>query len=217
MKTFELKAEPREVTGKKAVKALREAGMIPAVLNGGKIVDLPYTEALKPGEKIVTIDKGEKKGMITTDIAVKQEDVRKLIYTPDIFEINLEINGETRKAVLKDIDFQPVKDTILHLDFLEVYPDKPIVMEVPVQIEGHAEGVKAGGKLTLSMRKLKTKALYSEIPERLVVNVDNLGLGKTLAVGDLHCEGLELMNAKNAVVCAVQLTRAARGAAAKAE
>ncbi|MBD5306037.1 MAG: 50S ribosomal protein L25 [Bacteroides sp.] len=217
MKTFELKAEPREVTGKKAVKALREAGMIPAVLNGGKIVDLPYTEALKPGEKIVTIDKGEKKGMITTDIAVKQEDVRKLIYTPDIFEINLEINGETRKAVLKDIDFQPVKDTILHLDFLEVYPDKPIVMEVPVQIEGHAEGVKAGGKLTLSMRKLKTKALYSEIPERLVVNVDNLGLGKTLAVGDLHFEGLELMNAKNAVVCAVQLTRAARGAAAKAE
>ncbi|MBD5289735.1 MAG: 50S ribosomal protein L25/general stress protein Ctc [Bacteroides sp.] len=217
MKTFELKAEPREVTGKKAVKALREAGMIPAVLNGGKIVDLPYTETLKPGEKIVTIDKGEKKGMITTDIAVKQEDVRKLIYTPDIFEINLEINGETRKAVLKDIDFQPVKDTILHLDFLEVYPDKPIVMEVPVQIEGHAEGVKAGGKLTLSMRKLKTKALYSEIPERLVVNVDNLGLGKTLAVGDLHFEGLELMNAKNAVVCAVQLTRAARGAAAKAE
>ena len=217
MKTFELKAEPREVTGKKAVKALREAGMFPAVLNGGKIVDLPYTETLKPGEKIVTIDKGEKKGMITTDIAVKQEDVRKLIYTPDIFEINLEINGETRKAVLKDIDFQPVKDTILHLDFLEVYPDKPIVMEVPVQIEGHAEGVKAGGKLTLSMRKLKTKALYSEIPERLVVNVDNLGLGKTLAVGDLHFEGLELMNAKNAVVCAVQLTRAARGAAAKAE
>ena len=217
MKTFELKAEPREVTGKKAVKALREAGMIPAVLNGGKIVDLPYTETLKPGEKIVTIDKGEKKGMITTDIAVKQEDVRKLIYTPDIFEINLEINGETRKAVLKDIDFQPVKDTILHLDFLEVYPDKPIVMEVPVQSEGHAEGVKAGGKLTLSMRKLKTKALYSEIPERLVVNVDNLGLGKTLAVGDLHFEGLELMNAKNAVVCAVQLTRAARGAAAKAE
>ena len=90
-------------------------------------------------------------------------------------------------------------------------------MEVPVQIEGHAEGVKAGGKLTLSLRKLKVKAIYDQIPERLIVNVDSLGLGKSLAVGDLHYEGLELMNAKNAVVCAVQLTRAARGAAAKAE
>lgn len=89
-------------------------------------------------------------------------------------------------------------------------------MEVPVQIEGHAEGVKAGGKLTLSLRKLKVKAIYDQIPERLVVNVDSLGLGKSLAVGDLHYEGLELINAKNAVVCAVQLTRAARGAAAKA-
>ena len=90
-------------------------------------------------------------------------------------------------------------------------------MEVPVQIEGHAEGVKAGGKLSLSLRKLKVKAPYTNIPERLIVNVDSLGLGKSLAVGDLHFEGLELMNAKNAVVCAVQLTRAARGAMAKAD
>ena len=214
MKTFELKAEPRQDLGKKAVKALRAEGKIPAILNGGKIIDLPFTGTLKPGEKIVEIPRG--RGIIVTDIAVNTEDVRKLIYTPDIFEINLEINGETRKAVMKELQFQPVKDTVLHIDFLEVYPEKPIVMEVPVQLEGHAEGVKAGGKLSLSMRKLKVKAPYTEIPERLVVNVDNLGLGKSLAVGDLHFEGLELMNAKNAVVCAVQLTRAARGAAAKA-
>jgi large subunit ribosomal protein L25 len=117
---------------------------------------------------------------------------------------------------MKDLQFQAVKDTVLHIDFLEVYPDKPIVMEVPVKIEGHAEGVKAGGKLTMNMRKLKVKACYTEIPERLVINVDNLGLGKSMQVGELHFEGLELMNAKNAVVCAVQLTRAARGAAAAA-
>lgn len=215
MKKFELKAEPRKEVGKKAVKALRAEGKIPAVLNGGKIIELPFTGTLKDGEKIVELD--EKRGMITTDISVKSEDVRKLIYTPDIFEIEMDLNGEKRMAVMKDLQFQPVKDTVLHIDFLEVMPDKPIVMEVPVQIEGHAEGVKAGGKLTLSMRKLKVKAPYTEIPERLVVNVDNLGLGKSLAVGDLHFEGLELMNAKNAVVCAVQLTRAARGAAAKAE
>lgn len=215
MKTFELNAEPRIELGKKSVKALRKEGKIPAVINGGAVVELPFTGTLKPGEKLVEID--DKRGLITTDIIVKNEDVRKLIYTPDIFEVNLNVNGETKKAVMKELQFQPVKDTVLHIDFLEVYPDKPIVMEVPVQIEGHAEGVKAGGKLVMSMRKLKVKAVYTEIPERLVINVDNLGLGKSLAVGDLHYEGLELMNAKNAVVCAVQLTRAARGAAAKAE
>ncbi|MDE6562526.1 MAG: 50S ribosomal protein L25 [Muribaculaceae bacterium] len=215
MKKFELKAEARENLGKKAVKALRNEGKIPAVLNGGKLVELPFNGTLEPGEKLVELD--EKRGMITTDITVKAEDVRKLIYTPEIFEIDLELNGKVRKAVMKDLAFQPVKDTVLHIDFLEVYPDKPIIMEVPVKIVGHAEGVKAGGKLQLSMRKLKVKALYNEIPEQLVVNVDHLGLGKSLAVGDLHYEGLELMNAKNAVVCAVQLTRAARGAAAKAE
>ena len=215
MKKYELTAEPRVDCGKKATKALRNEGKIPAVLNGGAIVELPYSGTLNPGEKLVEID--SKRGIITTDIAVKGEDVRKLIYTPDIFEIDLTVNGETRKAVMKELQFQPVKDTVLHIDFQEVYPEKPIVMEVPVEIEGHAEGVKAGGKLTLSMRKLKVKAVYSEIPERLIVNVDSLGLGKSMAVGDLHFEGLELMNAKNAVVCAVQLTRAARGAAAKAQ
>lgn len=214
MKTFKLNAQPRVELGKKSVKALRKEGKIPAVINGGAIVELPYSGSLKEGQKVVALD--EKRGIITTDIYVACEDVRKLIYTPDIFEVDINLNGEEIKAVMKDLQFQPVKDTVLHIDFLQVYPDKPIVMEVPVQIEGHAEGVKAGGKLTLSMRKLKVKALYSEIPERLVVNVDTLGLGKSMAVGDLHFEGLELMNAKNAVVCAVQLTRAARGAAAKA-
>ena len=214
MKTFDLVAEPRVELGKKTVKALRKEGKIPAVINGGKAVELPFTGTLKPGEKLVELD--EKRGIITTDIVVNAEDVRKLIYTPDIFEINLTVNGETKKAVMKDLQFQPVKDTVLHIDFLEVYPEKPIVMEVPVKIEGHAEGVKAGGKLVMNMRKLKVKAPYTEIPERLIINVDNLGLGKSMAVGDLHYDGLELMNAKNAVVCAVQLTRAARGAAAKA-
>lgn len=214
MKTFKLNAQPRVELGKKSVKALRKEGKIPAVVNGGAIVELPYKGTLKEGQKLVELD--EKRGIITTDITVAAEDVRKLIYTPDIFEVDINLNGEEIKAVMKDLQFQPVKDTVLHIDFLQVYPDKPIVMEVPVQIEGHAEGVKAGGKLTLSMRKLKVKAVYSEIPERLVVNVDSLGLGKSLAVGDLHFEGLELINAKNAVVCAVQLTRAARGAMAKA-
>lgn len=215
MKTFQLTAEPRTDLGKKAAKELRKANLIPVVLNGGAVIDLPYAGTLKAGEKIVEIGNG--KGLITTDLVVKADDVRKLIYTPDIFAIELTFNGETRNAVVKDIQFHPVKDNILHIDLLEVTDKKPVVIEVPVKLEGHAEGVKAGGKLNLSMKKIKVKAIYTEIPERVVINVDSLGLGKTLQIGDLHFDGLELVNAKNAVVCAVQLTRAARGAQANAQ
>ncbi len=214
MKTFQLVAEPRTALGKKAAKALRAEDKIPVVLNGGEIFDLPYSGTLKEGEKVVEIGNG--KGLITTDLTVTQDAVRKLVYTPDIFAIELDVNGEKRMAVLKDIQFHPVKDNILHIDLLEVSDKKPVTIEVPVKIEGHAEGVKAGGKLTLSMKKLRVKAIYTEIPERMIINVDHLGLGKTIQIGDLHFDGLELMNAKNAVVCAVQLTRAARGAQAAA-
>ena len=214
MKTFELVAEPRTDLGKKATKALRAEGKIPAVINGGEVVSLPYAGTLKPGEKLVEIEDG--KGLITTDIVVTNDAVRKLIYTPEIYAIDLEVNGEKRHAILKDIQFHPVKDTVLHIDFLEVNDKKPVVIEVPVLLEGHAEGVKAGGKLQLNMKKLRVRAIYTDVPEKLVINVDNLGLGKTMQVGELHFDGLELINAKNAVVCTVALTRAARGAAAAA-
>lgn len=215
MKTYSLVAEPRTDLGKKAAKALRNEGKIPVVLNGGEPFDLPFTGTLKPGEKIVEIENG--RGIITTDLAVKNDDVRKLIYTPDIFAIELEANGEKKMAVLREVQFHPVKDNILHIDLLEVNDTKPVVISVPVKLEGHAEGVKAGGKLTLSMKKLKVKAIYSAVPERLVINVDNLGLGKTLQVGELHFPGLEMVTPKEAVVCAVQLTRGAAAAAAAAK
>ena len=194
MKTFKLEGKSREIIArsadqKRALKAMRKNDEIPAVLYGG--------------EKVV-------------HFAVTNDAVRKLVYTPEIFVVELTIDGETTMAILKEIQFHPVSDKILHMDFLTVSNDKPVEMEVPVALEGHAEGVKAGGKLTLQMRKLRVKAIYDQIPEKLVINVDNLGLGKTMQVGALHFEGLEVMNAKNAVVCAVQLTRAARGAQAKA-
>lgn len=194
MKTFQLEGKGREIATisadqKRALKALRKNQEIPAVLYGG--------------EKV-------------THFSVTTESVRKLIYTPEIFVVELSIDGTKTMAIVKDIQFQPVTDAIVHMDFLEVSDKKPVAMEVPVVLEGHAEGVKAGGKLTLRMRKLRVKAVYTQIPEKLVVNVDNLGLGKTIQVGALQFEGLEVMNAKNAVVCAVQLTRAARGAQAAA-
>ena len=153
-------------------------------------------------------------GETVTHFSVTVDSVRNLIYTPEIFVVELTIEDKKVMAVIKDIQFQPVTDTILHIDFFEVNETKPVAIEVPVVLEGHAEGVKAGGKLTLRMRKLKVKAVYTEIPEKLYVNVDSLGLGKTIQVAALNFEGLELMNAKEAVVCAVQLTRAARGAMA---
>ena len=194
MKTFKLEGKSREIIArsadqKRALKAMRKNDEIPAVLYGG--------------EKVV-------------HFAVTNDAVRKLVYTPEIFAVELTIDGETSMAILKEIQFHPVSDKILHMDFLAVSKEKAVEMEVPVALEGHAEGVKAGGKLTLQMRKLRVKAIYDQIPEKLVINVDNLGLGKTMQVGALHFEGLEIMNAKNAVVCAVQLTRAARGAQAKA-
>ena len=188
MKTFQLAGQPRPDLGKKASKGLRAGDLIPAVLYGGNDV---------------------------VHFTVSQEAVRNLVYSPDIFVIDLDIAGKKVKAVLKDLQFHPVTDAILHLDFLEVEAGKPIVMEVPVVLTGHAEGVKAGGKLSLEMRKLKVRAPYNEIPEQLLIDVTELGLGKTIQVGALSFDGLEITNAKNAVVCAVKLTRAARGAMAK--
>jgi large subunit ribosomal protein L25 len=152
----------------------------------------------------------------TIHFTVQAENLRNLVYTPEIYVVNLDIDGKAVKAIMKDIQFHPVKDNILHVDFYQINETKPILMEVPVQMEGLAEGVKAGGKLVLQIRKLKVKALYNQIPEKLTINVAHLGLGKSVKVGELHYEGLELMNAKEAVVCTVKLTRAARGAAAAA-
>lgn len=194
MKTFQLEGKSREIAArpadqKRALKAMRKNSEVPAVLYGGENV-IHFT--------------------------VTNSAVRNLVYTPDIYAVELTIDGVKRMAVMKELQFHPVSDALLHMDFLEVFPEKPIVMEVPVVLEGHAEGVKAGGKLTLSMKKLKVKAIFTSIPERVVVNVDNIKLGQSLKVGELHYPDFEIVNAKQAVVCAVQLTRAARGAQANA-
>ncbi|OPZ14699.1 MAG: 50S ribosomal protein L25 [Bacteroidetes bacterium ADurb.BinA261] len=191
MKTFELKGEIRNDFGKKAAKTYRSQGLIPCVVYGGSNEE-------------------------NLNFLVKSGDVRKLIYTPEVQLVNLDLDGKKMKAILKEVQFHPVKEEILHIDFLHVFDDVPVVMEIPVQLEGLAEGVRDGGKLSLDMRKLKVKALADKLPEKLVLNVEKLQLGKSIQVGELQFEGLEILNSKNAVVCRVQLTRAARGAAAKA-
>lgn len=219
MKTFQLNAEPRTDLGKKAAKALRASQKIPCVLNGGKVVELKdgkYDGTLAQGEKVVEIGR-DGKAVITTDFTVNFSDVRKLIYTPDVYVVALNLNGVEKMAVLKDIQWHPVNDSILHLDFLEVTNEKPVVVPVPVKIEGHAAGVKAGGKLFLSMKKVKVKGIYTDIPERIVVNVDNIAIGHAIKVGDLKFDKFELANAKDLVITGVRATRAAAAAATEAE
>ena len=196
MKSIQIQGSARTETGKKATRDLRRNDSVPCVLYGSQ--------------------KDENGKQIATHFSVTVDGLRKLVYTPHIYVVDLNIDGKIVNAVMKDIQFHPVTDAILHVDFYQIDENNPIVMEVPVQLEGLAEGVKAGGKLVLQMRKLKVKALYNEIPERMVINVSSLGLGKTIKVGELSYEGLEIQNAKDAVVCAVKLTRAARGAQAAA-
>lgn len=188
MKTFQLAGQSRTDLGKKAAKALRSESKVPAILYGT--------------EQVVSF-------------TVEQSAIRNLIYTPEIFVVELTIDGKTCNVILQDIQFHPVTDEVLHLDFLQIFEEKPIIIEVPVKLEGLAEGVRQGGKLSLEMRKLRVRSLYKNVPENLVINVSELGLGKSIQVGQLSFDNLELLNAKNAVVCAVKLTRAARGAMAK--
>ena len=187
MKSFDLKGTARTEVGKKSTNELRKNNGIPCVLYG--------------------IEKEAKAFAVTTDA------VRKLVYTPDIHFVNLTIDGVECKAVLKDIQFHPVKDTILHMDFLQIVEDKAIVMEVPTVLTGLAAGVKLGGKLQQAIRKIKVKAVYANIPEKLTVDVTELGLGKSIKVGELSFEGLELVTPAQTVVCSVAATRASREAA----
>ena len=187
MKSFDLKGTARTEVGKKSTNELRKNNSIPCVLYG--------------------IEKEAKAFAVTTDA------VRKLVYTPDIHVVNLTIDGVECKAVLKDIQFHPVKDTILHMDFLQIVEDKAIVMEVPTVLTGLAAGVKLGGKLQQAIRKIKVKAVYANIPEKLTVDVTELGLGKSIKVGELSFEGLELVTPAQTVVCSVAATRASREAA----
>ena len=186
MKHFNLSATVRKADqlGKKATKALRREALVPVVLYGGSE---------------------------THHLVVKADDLNKLIYTPEIYLIELDVEGKQYKAVLKDVQFHPVSDRTLHADLYEVSEEKPIVMSVPVILDGHAVGVRAGGKLVREKRTLRVRAAYNKIPENLVIDVNNLKLGKTIQVHELSFEGLELVDAPQAVVCGVKLTRAARG------
>lgn len=196
MKQISINGTARTELGKKAAKAIRNSGNVPCVLYGEKKDANGQPEAIH--------------------FSVSEKEINKLIYTPHIYLVDINIDGEDHKGILKEVQFHPVKDNVLHVDFLEVHAEKPIVMGVPIAPQGLAEGVRAGGRLITMVRKLNVKALYSAIPEKLNIDVTALQLGKSIKVGDLHFENLELVTPKEVIVCTVKMTRAAMGAAAAA-
>ena len=197
MKQISISGTKRADLGKKATKAVRREGLVPCNLYGQQ--------------------KDENGNPVAVAFTISEKEANKIIFTPHIYLIDITIDGEDHKAILREAQFHPVKDNILHLDFLEVHAEKPIVIGVPVQTKGLAEGVRAGGRLTTLIRKINVKALYQDIPEKLIIDVTNLQLGKSINVGEVSFDKLELVTPKEVNVVSVKMTRAAMSSATAAD
>ncbi len=195
MKEINVTGQKRTTLGKKASKGLRKEGLVPCNL---------YGLALEDGKPVAKA------------FAIPMAELRKIVYTPHIYVINLIIDGESHTAIMKDLQFHPVTDAVLHVDFLEVNDQKPITIGIPVKLVGLAQGVRDGGRMNLSIRKINVTAPYQQIPEHLDVDVTSLRIGKSIKVGDLSYEGIELSTSKDVIVCSIKMTRAAASAAAAA-
>jgi large subunit ribosomal protein L25 len=196
MREIAINGQKREAIGKKASKLQRKEGLVPCNLYGEK--------------------KGEK-GPEALAFSAPMTELRKVIYSPHVYVVNINIDGKEHKAIIKELQFHPTTDALLHADFYEVTDAKPITVGIPVKLNGLAQGVREGGKLNLSIRKIDVTAPYKQIPEILEIDVTDLGLGKAIKVGQLHFEGLELATPAQVIVCSVKETRASKSAAAAAE
>jgi large subunit ribosomal protein L25 len=197
MKEINVTGQKRSDLGKKATKQLRKEGLVPCNL---------YGEAKD--------ENGKPKALA---FAVPMTDLRKLVYTPHIYVVNLVIDGENHPAIMKELQFHPVTDALLHIDFFEIHEDKPITIGIPVKLNGLAQGVRDGGRLSLIVRKVNVTAKYQDIPETLDIDVTNMTIGKSIKVGDLKFEGLEMATSKEVVVCTIKATRKSNAAAAAEE
>ena len=196
MKEIKVTGQKRTDLRKKASKMTRKEGLIPCNIYGEK--------------------KDENGAPVAMSFVCPMSELRKVVYTPHIYVVNLNIDGEEHKAVMKELQFHPVTDALLHVDFYEVNEEKPITIGIPVKLNGLAQGVRDGGRINLSIRKINVTAPYKAIPEHLDIDVTNLQLGKSIKVGELSFEGLTLATPAEVVVCSVKATRASRSAAAAA-
>ena len=188
MKEINVSGQKREDLGKKASKHLRKEGLVPCNL---------YGEQKEDGKPVALA------------FAAPMSELRKIVYTPHIYVINLNIDGEHHTAILKELQFHPVTDALLHVDFYAVNDQKPITIGIPVKLVGLAQGVRDGGRMNLSVRKINVTAPYQQIPEHLDIDVTKLKIGKSIKVGQLSFDGLTMATPKDVVVCSIKMTRSA--------
>jgi large subunit ribosomal protein L25 len=186
MKTIDLKGTLRKELGKKATKKVRNEESIPCVLYGS-------------GEPVHFIANEKEYGQV--------------IYTPSTYQINLDIDGTVYPSIMKEIQFHPVSDRPIHIDFIRIADGRPVIVSIPVRLEGFAKGVQQGGKLKMEMRRVKVKGIIQSIPDELLLDVTNVEVGQSIKVRDLSFPEFEILDPKNAVIASVKTTRAAKGAA----
>ena len=182
MKSLAISVIEREKVGKSNTRSLRNQGNVPCVLYGGEKQVCFYAH---------------------------ENDFRNLVYTPDVFVVELDISGKKTRAIMKDIQFHPVTDRILHIDFLEIFDDKEITISIPVILNGLAIGVRNGGNLMFRRRKIITRALIENIPDAIEIDIENLKIGQFIYIKDLDQEGCEFLAPDNSVVVGVKTARAA--------
>lgn len=190
MKSLKITGQKRESLGKKDAKKLREQGLVPGVLYGKDEV---------------------------THLAVPFADLRPFVYTPNVYLIDIEIDGVTHTAMIQDLQWHPVEEEILHIDFLKIEEGKPVKIGIPVKLVGMAKGTKAGGKLKVNMRKLRVKALATNLPDAIEIDVTKLGIGDSIKVAQLQRENLEFLDNKSNLIVGVVSTRLAKSAMALPE
>ncbi|MES2285537.1 MAG: 50S ribosomal protein L25/general stress protein Ctc [Bacteroidota bacterium] len=189
MKSVSISGSPRANVGKKDATALRNAQQVPCVLYGGK-------------EQI--------------HFAVLSSDFRNLIYTPDVNVVDLEIGGKKYNAILQEAQFHKIHDQLLHVDFLEITPGKPVTMNIPLKTTGTSPGVRAGGKLVKKLKTLKAKGLVEKMPDTINIAIDEMQIGQSVRVEDIVIDGLTFLNASNITVVSVETTRVVAAEEAKA-
>ncbi len=181
MKSVSISGSPRANVGKTDAKALRNAKLVPCVLYGGK-------------EQI--------------HFSVLSADFKNLIYTPNVHTVDLDIAGNKYHAIVQEAQFHPLKDHLMHVDFLEIVAGKPVVMNLPVRTSGTSPGVRNGGRLSKKLKTLRAKGLVEKMPDEVTVAIDKLEIGNSVRVGDIHLDGITFLNAPNVTVISIEVTRA---------
>lgn len=189
MKVFQLSGSPRVNVGKKDAASLRHNELVPCVIYGA-------------GNQVF--------------FSVTEKDLRHLVYTPEVYTVEITVDGKKYNTIMQEIQFNGVTDRIMHIDFLELSDKKPITIEIPVKLSGTAIGVRSGGKLVTNVRKLKVRAFAKDLPDNISINVEPLEIGGVFKVSQLAIPNVTFLDAPNVVIAAVRMTRAAAAAATEA-